>query len=71
MHSVMKKFLPPSWFLSFLHIWQIQMFKIIKQILTLDKDNPSKYEMLFLNEGGKAIQTCLDLCEKSNYLIIH
>lgn len=27
------------------------MFKIIKQILTLDKDNPSKYEMLFLNEG--------------------
>lgn len=47
------------------------MFKIIKQILTLDKDNPSKYEMLFLNEGGKAIQTCLDLCEKSNYLIIH
>lgn len=47
------------------------MFKIIKQILTLDKDNPSKYEMLFLNEGGKTIQTCLDLCEKSNYLIIH
>lgn len=30
------------------------MFKIIKQILTLDKDNPSKYEMLFLNEGGES-----------------
>lgn len=38
------------------------MFKIIKQILTLDKDNPSKYEMLFLNEGEKQFKpawTCV------------
>lgn len=38
------------------------MFKIIKQILTLDKDNPSKYEMLFLSEGKKQFKpawTCV------------
>ncbi len=45
------------------------MIQIIKQILILHKDNPSKYKMQFLNndfiyQGKKAVQTCLALCEK-------
>ena len=41
------------------------MFQIIKQILILDNDNPSKYKMQVLNDdliywGNKAIQTYLE-----------
>ncbi len=44
-------FLPPSCFLFyfiFLHVCHT-LIQIIKQILILLKDNPSKYKMQFLN----------------------
>ena len=47
------------------------MFQIIKLILILDKDNPSKQKIPFLNDDviywrKKAIQPHLALCEKVN-----
>lgn len=43
----MKKYLPLPVVL-FLHICHTEMFWIIKQILTLEKDNSSKYKLKFL-----------------------
>ncbi len=48
-YSGVKKSLLPSWFLNFLHICRTWIIQIIKQILMLHKDNPSKYKMQFWN----------------------
>ncbi len=36
-------------YLNFLHICHTWMIQIIKQIIILHKDNPSKYKMWFSN----------------------
>ncbi len=68
-YSGVKKCWPPSWFFIFLHVCHTLMFQIIKQIKKLIKDNTSKHNMQFLNEGfflwrENKIQTHMDLCEK-------
>lgn len=41
----MKKYLPPSCILSFLHV-TLKWPQIRKEIEIIDNDNPSKYKML-------------------------
>lgn len=50
-YSAMKEYLAPSWFLTFVHICHTQMFQNIKQILILDKHNPTKCKTRFLNDN--------------------
>ncbi len=50
-YSGVKKFLPPFlFFFYFLHICHTWMIQIIKHILILHKDNPSKFKMQFWND---------------------
>ncbi len=42
-------FFAPFLFFYFLHICNTWMIQIIKQILILNKDNPSKYKIQFWN----------------------
>lgn len=54
--SAVKKYLPSSWFLLFLHIYNTKMLEVIKLILILDKNKPSKthLQLLHLFDIGNA-----------------